>query len=283
MNMNRDEALKRSDEALKELASALKEGKSEALLRYLDTMSKFHRYSFSNCLLIACQNPDATVVAGFHRWKQLGRWVRSGEKGIGIFAPLISRRGGGDEATEEGSDSADSNVRKLRGFRVVHVFDVSQTEGKELPKLGGIEGDPGEKLLRIEEMIREKGIELSYEESLGGALGVSQGGKISVLSSLSLAETFSTLVHELAHELLHRGDRRKETTRVIRETEAEAVAYVVAKAVGLSLSTHSVDYIQLWNGDEAVLMQSLELVRDVSSEVITALETPTREEVAYVA
>jgi hypothetical protein len=98
-----------------------------------------------------------------------------------------------------------------------------------------------------------------------------------------LAETFSTLVHELAHELLHRGDRRKETTRVIRETEAEAVAYVVAKAVGLSLSTHSVDYIQLWNGDEAVLMQSLELVRDVSSEVITALETPTREEVAYVA
>jgi antirestriction protein ArdC len=283
MNMNRDEALKRSDDALKELAGALREGKSEALLTYLDSMSRFHQYSFGNCLLIAIQRPDATLVAGFHRWKQLGRWVRSGEKGIAILAPLISRRKAIDEEPEEANDSEDANPRKLRGFRVVHVFDISQTEGNDLPKLGDIEGDPGEKLQRVEEMIQEKGIELSYVESLGGALGRSEGGKISVLSTLGLAETFSVLVHELAHELLHRGDRRKETTKVIRETEAEAVAYVVSKAIGLSLSTKSSDYIQLWSGDQDVLMQSLELIREVASHVITELTAPVQKEVACVA
>jgi hypothetical protein len=163
------------------------------------------------------------------------------------------------------------------------VFDVSQTEGRELPELGAITGEPGEKVAMVESLIRSKGIELCVADSLGGALGLSAGGKISVLSTLSSAETFSTLVHELAHELLHRGDRRKETTKVIRETEAEAVAYVVSKAIGLELSTKSADYIQLWSGDEAVLMQSLELVRNVSSEIITALEAPVREEVAHVA
>jgi hypothetical protein len=167
---------------------------------------------------------------------------------------------------------------------VVHVFDVSQTEGRGLPELESVTGDPGERLFAIEELIREKGIELSYVESLGGALGVSRGGNISVLSTLPAAEKFSVLVHELAHELLHRGDRRKETTKVTRETEAEAVAYVVLKASGLKLSSHSADYIQLWNGDEDVLMQSLELIREVASHIISALEAPVSEkEVACVA
>jgi hypothetical protein len=281
--MNRDEALKRSDEALKELAEALKQGKSEALVKYLDSLSKFHKYSFSNCLLIAIQNPDATLVAGFHRWRQLGRWVKSGEKGIAIIAPLASKRAKNESASNEDEGSEDGNARTIRGFRAVHVFDVSQTEGRELPDLGEISGDPGEKIAMIEELICSKGIELCVEDSLGGALGLSEGGRISVLSTLSSAETFSTLVHELAHELLHRGDRRKETTKVIREPEAEAVAYVVSKAIGLELSTKSADYIQLWSGDEAILMQSLELVRNVSSEIITSLETPVKEEVAHVA
>jgi len=94
------------------------------------------------------------------------------------------------------------------------------------------------------------------------------------VSSLLPAEQFSTLVHELAHELLHRGDRRSEATKVIRETEAEAVAYVVSKASGLELANVSADYIQLWNGDESVLLGSLELVRNVASQILTELETP---------
>jgi hypothetical protein len=217
--MNRDEALKRSDDALKELTEALKQGKSEALVRYLDSISKFHRYSFSNCLLIVIQNPDATLVAGFHRWKQLGRWVKSGEKGIAILAPLISRQAKNGELSDEGDEPEDRKARALRGFRVVHVFDVSQTEGKELPSLGGISGDPGDKVARFENLIRSKGIELCFVESLEGALGLSEGGKISVLSTLSPAETFSTLVHELAHLCV--GTGYVTNTRLALEWDSE--------------------------------------------------------------
>lgn len=276
--MKRDEAMKYSDDALKELVNALKQGKSDTLVKYLDSMSRFHRYSFCNCLMIAAQKPDATLVAGFHRWKQLGRWVKTGEKGIAILAPLVWRREN-HSATSDDVDVCDEREPKaVRRFRVVHIFDVSQTEGRDLPQLGTIAGDPGEQIVRIEDLIRSKGIELDVVQSLNGALGLSAGGKISIVSSLAPAERFSTLVHELAHELLHRGDRREATTKVIRETEAEAVAYVVSKGIGLDLATASADYIQLWNGDEAVLLQSLELVRQVASQILTELETPLSEE-----
>ena len=281
--MNRDEALKRSDDALNDLAEALKQGKSESLVRYLDMLSRFHRYSFGNCMLIALQRPDATLVAGFNRWKRLGRWVKKGESGIAILAPLLVRRKDTSEERDDGEELAGREARSLRGFRAVHIFDASQTEGKELAELGSIRGDPGERTTRIEELIRAKGIGLSFEDSLNGALGVSEGGKISVLSSLSPAQMFSTLVHELAHELLHRGDRRQETTKVIRETEAEAVAYVVTRAAGLECSTKSADYIQLWSGDIAILTQSLELIRDVASSIISELETPVSTEFVRVA
>ncbi len=274
--MNREEALKASDDALKELAQTLKEGKSETLVKYLDTMSRFHRYSFGNCILIAMQKPDATIVAGFGRWKELHRWVKKGEKGIAILAPMVSRKKA-DQDTEDGQEPQDQPTAVLRGFRVVYVFDVSQTEGRQLESLRHFEGEPGEKIACIEQVIRSKGIELEYVEGLGGALGMSQGGKISVLSTLSKAEQFSVLVHELAHELLHRGDRRKETTKTIRETEAEAVAYAVSRWAGLECSTAASDYIQLYSGDERVLMQSLELIRDVSCTIITELEDASSE------
>jgi len=276
--MNRDEALQQSADALQELASALKAGKSSALLRYLDTISKFHNYSFGNCMLICIQCPNATLVAGFQRWKKLKRWVKKGEAGIAILAPLLMRKSELDEDSTGNTDGEATVLRAIRGFRAVHVFDVSQTEGEPLAEIGAITGDPGERIARIEEFIRSKGIELAYTEALGGALGMSEGGKITILSTLTLAQTFSTLVHELAHELLHRGDRRKETTKVFRETEAEAVSYVVSKAVGLELSTQAVDYIQLWNGDETILMQSLELVRDAASQILTALEAASHQE-----
>lgn len=275
--MNRDEAMTRSDEALKELVNALKQGKSDSLVEYLDMLARFHRYSFGNCMLIALQKPDATLVAGFQRWKELHRWVKKGEHGICILAPIVAKRKG---SADDGNDVEDINMptkRVVCGFRVVRVFDVSQTEGKELPEIGRISGEPGARNERLEKFIRAKGIELVIVDSLGGALGLSHGGKISILSTLGPAERFATLVHELGHELLHRGDRRKETTKAIRETEAEAVAYIVGKASGLAMSTHSVDYIHLWSGDESVLLQSLELVRSVASQILTAVETPLSE------
>jgi hypothetical protein len=287
--MNREEALKKSDDALKELADALKQGKSDTLLKYLDTLSRFHRYSFGNCILIALQRPDASMVAGFHRWKQMGRWVKKDEKGIAILAPMVSRKSKADESAEVGEEPSERRVSTLRGFRIAYVFDVEQTEGKELPEFANLAGDPGDKIDRLVEITTGKGIDVEFVDALpGGANGVSLGGMMQVVSTLPAPQKFSTLVHELAHELLHRGDRRSETTKVVRETEAEAVAYVVCRSVGLECSTRASDYIQLWNGDDKVLMQSLELIRDVATNIIAELESEavaetTTEEVAHVA
>ena len=272
MSMNRDEALASSDAALQELAQALAQGQSEALTQYLDTMATFHRYSFGNLMLIMRQFPRATVVAGFHRWRQLGRWVKQGEKGIAILAPLLVKRKNGDET--DAKDNAETiTQRMIAGFRVVYVYDVSQTDGEELTKFASITGDPGERLWLLEEFVQSQGIALAYAEFLEGALGVSQGGSIQVLQGLSAAETFAVLVHEVAHELLHRGDRRELTTKTVRETEAEAVSYVVSRAIGLDCSTKCVDYIHMYSGDAQLLLQSLELIRSVSSRILCALES----------
>ena len=267
--MNREDATKRSDQALQELAAALEQGRSDTLIRYLDMLARFHKYSFGNCILIACQRPDATLVAGFERWRQLGRYVKKGEHGIAILAPVTYRRRT-CEASEE-QDEAEARAERVLGFRAVHVFDVSQTEGEPLAEFAATSGDPGQKLARLEEIVRGKGIELSYAPIPGGALGVSEGGRITVLPTLSPAETFSVLAHELAHELLHRSERRQETTKTIRETEAEAVAYVVCRAVGLDCSTKSSDYIQLYAGDKALLVQSLDHIQQVASSIISEL------------
>jgi len=280
--MNRDDAMKQSEAALKDLAKALSEGRSATLVKYLDTLSRFHRYSFGNCMLIAIQKPDASLVAGFHHWRKTGRWVKKGERGITILAPMISRCKGDDDAAESKVEG-ENRPRALWGFRAVHVFDISQTDGKELPNFAVVRGDPGEKLARLEDVIRRKGIELIYSPIPGGALGISEDGKVTVLPTLTQAKTFATLVHELAHELLHKGDRRRETTKTVRETEAEAVSYVVCKAAGLDCSTMSSDYIQLYAGSAETLMQSLELIRDVATDIITELEKKVSEEVQDVA
>lgn len=269
--MNNEEAIKRAEAGIDELAHALEQGRSETLLRFLEFQARFHNYSFRNCLLVALQNPEATYVAGFARWKQLGRFVKKGEKGMMILAPLISRRKSEDEGDESGEA-----VRKVRGFRTVHVFDVSQTEGAPLPEFSRLAGDPGDKLQKLQSHVLSYGIELEFAANLGGAHGASEGGRITVLEGLDAAEEFSVTVHELAHELLHRSERRKETTRKVRELEAEAVAFVVSRAVGLDAASHSADYIQLYSGDKELLMQSLDHIQRVAARIIEALEAEDR-------
>ena len=288
--MNREEALKMSDDALQELAQALKDGKSEKLLEYLGMLSRFHQYSFGNCIMIYMQKPDATLVAGFGRWKELNRFVKKGEKGIAILAPLIGKRKKDSESSKSipvpSDEPSKQDAKVLFGFRVVFVFDVTQTDGQELPDFATLGGDPGDKIQRLEQIIRNHGIELEFVECLpNNSNGMSQGGKISISVHLPKPQMFSTMVHELAHEQLHWGDRRDSTNKVVRETEAEAVAYVVCRAVGLECSTRASDYIQLWSGDDKVLLQSLELIRTVSSRIIAELESVEADskEVAHVA
>ena len=198
----------------------------------------------------------------------MNRYVKKGEKGIRILAPMIGKPK--EESTDEEPIGGET-PKRLFGFRVVSVFDVSQTDGKPLPDIGGIHGEPGKHLPGLRDLIRQQNITLEYEK-LHGPEGISKGGAIVVDESLNAANEFSVLAHELAHELLHRGERRSQTTKTQRETEAEAVAFVVCQAFGVDTSARSNDYIQLYQGDSKLLAQSLDYIRMTSASIISGLQ-----------
>ena len=257
---------------IKLLIEQLKAGKSEALTHYLNAISRFHNYSFGNVLEIARQMPNATRVAGFWTWKNLGRSVNAGAKGIRILAPIVGVRRKKDEEAEK--DITKQNERALLGFRNAYVFDVSQTNGADLPEMHQVSGDPGENIGHLAAFLKARGIQLVYNPKIAPALGVSYGGRIAILPGQSKAEEFSTLIHETAHELLHKADRRTATTKTVKETEAEAVAFVVGKAVGLVTGHASADYIQLYHGNASLLAESLEVVQQTSAVILAALQPP---------
>ncbi|NYF79724.1 ArdC-like ssDNA-binding domain-containing protein [Granulicella arctica] len=262
---------------VKLLIEQLEAGHSEALTTYLTVMSRFHNYSFGNVLEIARQMPSATRVAGFWTWKSLGRFVKAGQKGIRILAPIVGVRRKKDEVAQK--DITKQNERVLLGFRNAYVFDISQTEGVELPCLRQVTGDPGENIERLTAFLNSRGISVSYSANIAPALGMSYGGRIAILPGQSKAETFATLVHEAGHELLHRSERRTATTKIVRETEAEAVAFVVGKAVGLVNEDSSASYIQLYHGNASLLAESLEVIQQTAAVILDALEPPISEEV----
>ena len=262
---------------VKLLIEQLEAGHSEALTNYLTAMSRFHNYSFGNVIEIARQMPSATKVAGFWTWKNLGRSVKAGQKGIRILAPIVGVRRKKDE--EANKDIAKQNERVLLGFRNAYVFDISQTDGVDLPEMHEVSGDPGENIDLLTAFVKSKGIQLVYNANIAPALGMSYGGRIAILPGQSKAETFSTLVHETAHELLHRSERRTATTKTVRETEAEAVAFVVGKAVGLVTGSASADYIQLYHGNASLLAESLEVIQQTAAAILAALESPIAEDV----
>jgi len=264
--MTTEQAKTLSESAICRLMEALERGESEALKAYLNVLSRFHKYSWGNCLLIYSQRPDATHVAGFHSWLKLSRFVRKGEKGIMILAPMVGRKKSDHTLTED-------EKTWLFGFRAAHVFDVSQTEGEPLPEFAVVKGDPQEHNERLTGFVASQNIALEYDAKITPAKGMSSGGKITLVPDLSPPEHFAVLVHEVAHELLHRGDRRTQTTRRVRETEAEAVAFVVCEAVGLDTNTASADYIRLYSGDKAMLAESLQFIQSTAALILTAITT----------
>lgn len=259
--MNADTLKKLTTESLNQLATLLEQGHSEQLTSLLKTMARFHRYSLHNVCLIMAQRPTATRVAGFHTWRTVGRFVRKGEKGIAILAPIVAGRR---------EDSEDDDSRTVVGFRTAYVFDVEQTDGAPLPQAAEASGDPGEATEHLKAAIGSKGIAVGYADDLDGALGLSCGGRIQVLNGLAPASEFAVLVHEYAHELLHRGTDRP-SSRNTRELEAEAVAFVVAQAVGLDVADAARDYIHLYQGDCAALAESLECVQRTAAEILGAI------------
>lgn len=268
--MKAEQAKKIADQALEQLADALAKGKSEALTRYLAMLAKFHKYSFGNVLMILSQRPYATHVAGFHTWRQMGRFVKKGEKGIVIIAPMLIRK-----RDEREGDGAEESKPVLR-FRGVYVFDVSQTDGEPLPEPARVNGDPCHHTDRLKSLVAERGITLDHADVPHDALGVSRGGRISIRPDLEPAVEFAVLAHELAHELLHRGEDRP-ASKTVRETEAEAVAFVVCQAIGLETGTAASDYIQLFDGKTETLAASLDRIQKTAAEIIAAVHAAATE------
>jgi antirestriction protein ArdC len=261
--MNRKEVYEIARQAFEELAQAVEAGKSETLKQYLKTMGRLHRYSLQNTLMIHFQRHSATHVAGFWAWQRLGRHVKKNERGIAIMAPVVYRRK--DPSTDPAEDEENEVVR---AFKTAYVFDVSQTDGKPLPEFACVRGDPQRYLQRLEGLIAAKGIELKRTDALAGAEGASTGGAILVKAGLTAANEFSVLVHELAHEMLHRAEDGKSRDKKVKETEAEAVAYVVCQGIGLDVNTSCCDYIQLYDGDRKTLMNSLGRIQRTAAEIL---------------
>ncbi len=258
-------------QAVDYLIQQLEAGKSETLTAYLNAMARFHSYSFGNILQIARQRPTATRVAGIRRWNEMGRFVKRGEKGIQILAPMVGyRRNRKDTVAEPEPETKPQSV--LIGFRAVYVFDVAQTEGADLPEFEhSITGEVGEHRDRLIDFLGQQNIALEFNEKIAPALGVSYGGKIALLPGQSKAEEFVSLVHETAHELLHKAERRTMTTQTVRETEAEAVAFIVGQAVGLEMGSASSDYIQMYAGNATLLAESLEVIQRTASTILRAI------------
>jgi len=260
--MKNNKAKQHIENALDSLTASLENGHSDELKKYLKTMSRFHQYSLRNVMLIALQKPDATHVAGFHSWKKHGRFVKKGENGIVIIAPLVYKK------ETVGSDDNSSNVTEISGFKAVYVFDISQTDGDELPKFARVQGDPSRYQEMLDNVIFANGITLEYSDTLH-ADGCSTGGTITIRSGLTPAQDFSVKVHELAHEFIHHSGEK--LSKPQKETEAEAVAYVVCQSIGLDTNTAFSDYIQLHKGDKETLIASIQRIKDISGKILAGL------------
>jgi antirestriction protein ArdC len=235
---------------------------SETYKAWLNTASRFHNYSFGNQILIWTQAPDATRVAGFHTWKSLNRFVKKGEHGIRILAPIIRK-------VEEEREGKIEEVKRPVSFRVVSVFSYEQTEGEPLPVLDCNPTEGGEALLPLlEKAITGLNISLEYK-ALCGPDGLSKGGAIEIEETLDTPARCATLAHELSHELLDHANHRKESTKQQRELEAESVAYAVLTHFGMN--PQSQFYLANYGVTAEMLTASLQTINAAAKRIIGLL------------
>ncbi|GAH39860.1 unnamed protein product, partial [marine sediment metagenome] len=246
---------------IQELAKAIDAARiSEEMLHYLDMCARFHKYSPQNVWLIMMSRHDVTWVAGFHKWRSMGRYVKKGEKGIAILAPLMFR---------VDPDDTDNKSTELGGFKVVYVFDVSQTDGEPLPEPPEWKSPEKNVVLnrKLTEFAISHNIVVLEKEQPGEVQGRSLKGAVEIDPSAGT----KTLVHEIGHELLHNEGSPKLQVN-IRELEAESVAYVVCKHFGMD-GLASPNYIALHGATAEMIMAHLERIRNTAAQIIKALET----------
>ncbi len=276
-------------EQISEGVAALVE--SEGWRAMLDTAAKFHSYSLGNLVLIALQAPQATRVAGFRTWQSLGRQVGKGERGIAILAPCTYRPKttertepaaptGQEPATTSGGVAPDAGGKEVRGYRVVHVFALHQTEGAPLPEVAPallVGQAPAGLWDALEAQVLAHGYTV-HRGDTGRANGWTDPASRTVWVSGDVddAQAVKTLLHELAHiEAGHVGDLPTYATCRDRcEVEAESVAYVVATAQGMHVSGYSFAYVAGWAGpDLSIVRQAADTVTQTARRILTPLDT----------
>ena len=286
---------------LKEITDRLEQGitelfESERYKEYLRVMSKFHNYSFNNTLLIAMQKPDASLVAGFSSWKNnFGRSVMKGEKGIKIIAPSpftvkqevekTDPQTGKPVIGKDGKPVTEEKEIKVPAYKVVSVFDVSQTEGRELPDIAVNEltGDVDRFKDFFAALEQASPVPVGFEKIEGGAHGYYhlEEKRIAIDEGMSDLQTLKTAIHEIAHAKLHdidlnapKEEQKPRVDRRTREVEAESVAYTVCQHYGLDTSDYSFGYVAGWSSGKelAELRGSLETIRSTAAEMINAID-----------
>jgi len=273
-----------------DLANATDErAMSAEIRRYLTFFSGFRGHSFFNTMLIWLQRPDATKVAGFRQWEKKFRRVKKGAKGIMIFVPIFPKATQND--TGEGDDKdLDKEAKKGRAvnFKPGYVFDISDTEAidergsvPEAPKWFE-QTEPTQRTIELHQYLNEVidnlGINLSHDGQLGGEQGYSTGNHINMTSSVKGAGELSTLVHELAHELMHwkksslfyQGDEVK-FSKAMKELQAESVAYIVMKHYELPVQ-HQPTYLALWKANKESILGNIRVISEVSKFIIDEIE-----------
>ena len=288
-------------EKLKEITDRLEQGitelfDSERYKEYLRVMSKFHNYSFNNTLLIAMQKPDASLIAGFNSWKnQFQRNVKKGEKGIKIIAPspfkIKQETEKIDPQTQKpviGKDGKPVTEEKeitIPAFKVVSVFDVSQTEGREIPDIAVnmLTGDVEHYKDVFAALEKTSPVPVGFEKIEGGAHGYYhlEDKRIALDEGMSELQTLKTLIHEIAHAKLHDidlnaplEDLENRPDRRTREVQAESIAYTVCQHYGLDTSDYSFGYVAGWSAGRelAELKSSLETIRSTAAEIINSID-----------
>lgn len=269
-------------EKVQQLYTQLDEGvsrfiDSEAWKQFLAFQSRFHRYSFNNAVLIWAQRPDASLVAGFNQWKKMGRNVKKGERSIQILAPLIRKEE--DETGEE--------VHRVYGYKYVCVFDVSQTEGEQLPSIADpltTSTDPGRLLY---DALRQVITIPVAEENIPG--DSCQGyyspaeHRIALRKGLATDQAAKTLCHEYVHSLLHHKDAEAVPPEA-RECVAEGTAYVVANYFGLDTSEYSFGYVASWSdGDKDYIRTVGTEIQKTAATIIDRVENALHDEQQAVA
>lgn len=291
-----------SDERLAELTDKLENGikdlyASGRYAEYLAAMSKFHHYSFKNALLILLQCPTASQVAGYTTWKQkFGRQVKRGERGIKILAPCPTIRSVERECKDPGTGQimygpdgkplTEWRRDSVTYYKVVTVFDVGQTEGRELPNIGVSElsGEVEDFANIYDRLAALSPLPVEQDRVPGTAKGYTSfiEGRVVVKPGMSQVQTIKTLIHEIAHAKLHNPDFLSEDQKKARrekEVEAESVAYVVCQHFGIDTSDYSFGYVAGWSrGRElAELKASLDVIHSTAGEIINTIQPPPPE------